>query len=121
MTPDLARRRSLLTAALGFVLLRKHDGSAPPETETLRKWLDNWQGVGHVVTGMNRQGYMLNLSNVDASIWRATFSQNEMLSPDGFGADATQWKAVQLAPRNALGKRRGDAQVATPAEEASLP
>jgi hypothetical protein len=35
MTPDLARRRSLLTAALAFALLRKRDGSAPPETEAL--------------------------------------------------------------------------------------
>jgi hypothetical protein len=45
VTPDLARRRSLLTAALGFALLRTRDGSAPPETEALRKWLDNWRGV----------------------------------------------------------------------------
>jgi hypothetical protein len=47
-------RRSFLTAVLGFALLRTRDGSAPPEIEALRKWLDNWQGVGHVVTGMNR-------------------------------------------------------------------
>ena len=40
---DLARRRSLLTAALGVALLRSRDGTAPPETEALRKWLDTWR------------------------------------------------------------------------------
>jgi hypothetical protein len=70
MTLDLARRRSLLFAALGFALLRTRDGSAPPETEGLGKWLDTWHGLGDVVTGMNRQGYMLHLSNVNASTWK---------------------------------------------------
>ena len=28
----------------------------------LRRWLDTWHGLGDVVTGMNRQGYMLHLS-----------------------------------------------------------
>ena len=72
MSPDLARRRSLLTAALGFALLDTRGKPAPPEVQTVRKWLDNWRGVGDVVTGMNRQGFMLHLSNVDASTWRAT-------------------------------------------------
>ena len=87
---DLAHRRALLTAALGFALPRTRDGSAPPETETLRKWLDTRRGVADVVTGMHRQSYMLHLSNVDASTWRATFGREAMLSSDGFGdrADA---------------------------------
>lgn len=85
VTPDLARRRALLIAALGFALLRTRDGAALPETEMLRRWLDSWRGVGDVVTGMNRQGYMLHLSNVDAATWRATFSREVMLSSDGFG------------------------------------
>ena len=56
----------------------------------MQTWLDNWRGVGDVVTGMNRQGYMLHLSEVDASTWRATFDCSPMLSSDGFwdGADA---------------------------------
>ncbi len=102
MTPDLARRRSLLTAALGFALLRTRDGAAPPETEVLRRWLDTWRGVGDVVTGMNRHGFMLHLSNVDASTWRATFSSAPMLSSDGFGTGATPWRAVQVAAWEAL-------------------
>lgn len=40
---ELARRRSLLTAALGFALLRTRDGTAPPEAEALRTWLDTWR------------------------------------------------------------------------------
>ena len=80
MTPDLARRRSLLTAALGFALLETGCGQpAPPEVQTVRKWLDSWRGVSDVVTGMNWQGYMLNLPNVDTSTWRAAFSSVPML------------------------------------------
>jgi hypothetical protein len=116
MTPDLARRRSVLTAALGFALLGTRGKPAPPEVQTVRRWLDNWRGVGDVVTGMNRQGYMLHLSNVDASTWRATFGREPMLSSEGFGAAATSWGAVQVAawealraanPRGCLAKRRG--------------
>ena len=58
-----------------------------------------------MVTGMNRQGFMLHLSNVDASTWRATFSHEPMLSAEGFGAGATPWRAVQVAAWETL--RRG--------------
>jgi hypothetical protein len=51
---------------------------------------------------MNRRGYWLNLSNVDAGTWRATFSRDAMISGDGFGADATPWRAVQRAAWAAL-------------------
>ena len=103
---DLARHRALLTAALGFVLLDTGGKPAPPEVQTVRKWLDNWRGVGNVVTGMNRQGYMLHLSNVDASTWRATFGRDAMLSADGFGTGPTPWRAVQRAAWGALGAAR---------------
>src|SRR5213083_3017652 len=53
---------------------------------------------------MNRQGYMLHLSNVDASTWWATFGREPMLSSDGFGTGATPWRAVQVAAWEALGK-----------------
>ena len=45
------------TAALGFALLHTRGQPAPPEVQTVRRWLDNWTGVGHVVTGMRRQGF----------------------------------------------------------------
>ena len=47
MTPDLARR-ALLIAALGFALLETRAKPAPPEVQTVRKWLDNWRGSGRV-------------------------------------------------------------------------
>jgi hypothetical protein len=51
------QRRALLTAALGFLQLRQE----PPEVAMLRQWLDTWLGVGHVVTGLNAQGFDLEL------------------------------------------------------------
>jgi hypothetical protein len=48
--------RAVLTAALGFALLHTQGKAEPPEQTMIKKWLDNWQGVGQVVTGMNRQG-----------------------------------------------------------------
>ena len=82
----LDERLRLLRAAVGFALV------PPTETELqlLHRWLDCWRGVGDVVTGMNRQGYGLRLSNVDAGTWRATFSCDAMISVDGFGARGTE-------------------------------
>ena len=70
---------------------------------------------------MNRQGFMLHLSNVDASTWRATFSRSPMLSSDGFGTGATAWRAVQVAAWDVLGKTPGEPQEPTPAEDVGLP
>ena len=68
----------------------------------VHRWLDSWRGVGDVVTGMNRQGFWLHLSNVDSGTWRATFSRESIISADGFGAGETPWRAVQLAAWSAL-------------------
>ena len=121
MNHDLPRRRSLLTAALGFVLLDTRGKPAPTEVQTVRKWLDTWKGLGDVVVGMNRQGYRLNLSNVDASTWRATFSRAPLLSADGFATDPTPWRAVQVAAWEALGKTPGKDAESTPVEDVVLP
>jgi hypothetical protein len=101
---DLDRRRALLTAALGFALLDTQGKPEPPEHTMVKTWLDNWMGLGHVVTGMQRQGYRLHLTNIDASTWRATFDRSAMLAHDGFGADKTPWRAVQVAAWEALTK-----------------
>ena len=63
----LDSRTRLLRAALGFALVLPTE----PELRLLHRWLDCWRGVGDVVAGMNRQGYWLHLSNVDAGTWRA--------------------------------------------------
>lgn len=55
-----------------------------------------------MVTGMNRQGFMLHLSNVDATTWRASFDRAPLLSSDGVGTGSTPWRAVQVAAREAL-------------------
>jgi len=96
---DLARRRALLTAALGFALVDTKGKPAPKEIQLVREWLDNWKGLGLVATAMARQGYRLHLTNVDESMWRATFSGSgsSLLASGGFGADPAPWRAVQLA------------------------
>jgi len=98
----LDSRARLLRAAVGFCLVPPTE----PELRLLHRWLDSWRGVGDVVTGMNRQGYWLHLSNVDAGTWRATFSRESLISADGFGAGDTPWRAVQRAAWAALGSAR---------------
>jgi hypothetical protein len=46
VTLDLARRRSFLTAALGFALLDTRGQPAPPEVWTVRTWLARHKGEG---------------------------------------------------------------------------
>jgi hypothetical protein len=73
-----------------------------PELRLLHRWLNCWRGIGDVVVGMNRRGYWLHLSNVDAGTWRATFSRESMISAAGFGEGETPWLAVQRAAWAAL-------------------
>src|SRR5437667_9579853 len=54
-------RAPLLRAALGFASLAPRE----PELRVLHRWLDTWSGVGHVVAGMARQGYDLELRRYD--------------------------------------------------------
>jgi hypothetical protein len=72
----------------------------------LHQWLDCWRGVGDVVTGMNRQGYWLHLSNVDAGRGARRFLRETMTAAEGFGAGDTPWKAVQQAASATLPKKR---------------
>src|SRR5262245_21976056 len=71
---DLALHRSVLTAALGFALRDTKGKPAPKEIQLVPEWRDNWKGLGHVVTGMQRQRFKLHLTNVEGETWRATFS-----------------------------------------------
>jgi hypothetical protein len=102
---DLSRRRSLLTAALAIAPLDTRGKPPSPETLLIRTWLDTWRGLGDVVVGMQRQGYRLHLTNIDATTWLASFSGAPLLASDGFGAASTPWRAVQLAAWEALRER----------------
>jgi hypothetical protein len=83
----------LLPAALGFLQLEPHE----PELQVLHRWLDSWDGIELITTGMARQGYRLTLTNLAEGEWRAVFSSHPMLNHDGFAVDPTPWRAVQRA------------------------
>jgi hypothetical protein len=59
---DRERRRRVLYAALGFCQLQ--DSPDMPEVRALKRWLSTWTGIGHIVIGMERQGYAVRLSPV---------------------------------------------------------
>lgn len=122
--PDLARRRTLLIAALGFTLLDTRGEPAPPAVKTVREWLNNWAGLGHVVTGMARQDYDLELTRFDGRGWRATFfvtgMEHSLTNATGSAFESTPWRAVQLAAWNALGKTSDETRP-PPAEDLILP
>lgn len=99
--PPLDPGVRLLHAAIGFCLVPPTE----PDLQLLHRWLDCWRGVGDVMTGKNRQGYWLHLSNIDAGTWRATFSREAMTSADGFGTGDTPWRSVQRAAWAALAKK----------------
>ncbi len=86
---SLPHRRALLTVALAVALLDTRGRPEPPEQTMVRQWLDTWTGVGLIVTGMERQGYRLHLTNVDLGMWRATFTGGPMLGEEGFGTAPT--------------------------------
>ncbi len=67
----LDRCGQLLRAAVGFAgcSMVLYDRAL----WALRTWLDSWSGIGHVVVGMARQGYDLQLTRYDEKGWRATF------------------------------------------------
>jgi hypothetical protein len=66
--PDLDQRGQLLRAAVGFAGLPRP--SYDRALWALRVWLDSWAGIGHVVGGMARQGYDLQLTRYDERGWR---------------------------------------------------
>ena len=50
-------RRSLLTAALGFLQLPLRT----PALRAVHSWRNNWRGIGHIVIGMDRHCFRLSL------------------------------------------------------------
>src|SRR5262245_15861269 len=94
---------ALLTAALGFLQLRHQ----PPEIAPLRQWLDSWRGVGHVVKGLNAQGFDLELRQFPRG-WRAnlypTGTAHSIVVASAW--EPTPWRAVQRAGWTALTRSR---------------
>ena len=95
MTPT-PQRRSLLEAAHGFALIAR---SAP--LGVLHSWLSTWTGVGHVIDGMHRQGYDVQLTQYEERGWRATFyvtgMEHSATSSTASAWEPTPWRAVQRA------------------------
>jgi hypothetical protein len=89
------RRRALLGAALGFLLLDR--APAVPALATLHRYMDSWAGIGRVVVALDRDGYKVTLSKIAAGEWRVTFHRDAMTSVDGYGVAATPWRATQRA------------------------
>lgn len=74
-------------------------------------WLPSIPGPGLVQHERERE--RIDLSNVDATTWRATFDREPLLSSDGFGTGPTPWRAVQVAALEALSAGRLPAALAT--------
>ncbi len=104
MELELARRRALLTAALGFRELVWQDGR-PAVASALARWLDSWSGVGAIVAGMHAQGFDIELKQFPFG-WRANYypvgtAHSVVL---GTAYEPTPSRAVQRAAAAALGR-----------------
>src|SRR3989442_1032137 len=90
------RRRLLLVAALGFVLLERWQSVR--ELIMLHAWLDSWAGLGAIVVEMQRHGYDLALTGYPRG-WRATFLHGSHVLHPWVGQVLhwwpTPWRAVQ--------------------------
>jgi hypothetical protein len=54
---DLAQRRALMFATLGFNELVRVPAGMEPSFRALHFWLNSWRGIGDIAAGMRRQGY----------------------------------------------------------------
>ena len=104
--PELARRRALMFATLGFNELVRVPMGMEASFRALRSWLNSWRGIGDIEAGMRRQGYDLYLTRYDGRGWRATFyvtgMEHSMTSTTASAWEPTPWKAVQRAAARTL-------------------
>jgi len=95
----LDQRGQFLRAARGFA------GCSLPSYDralhALRALLDSCSGIGHIATGMARQGFDLQLTRYDERGWRATFytagMEHSPTSATGTAWERTPWRATQRA------------------------
>jgi hypothetical protein len=100
----LARRRVLLTAALGFMQLRWR-APVPPALVALASWLNSWQGLGAIVAEMTAQGFNAELKEFPNG-WRANFYDVGIAHSVVFGSayEVAPWRAVQAAAWETLAR-----------------
>ena len=48
----------------------------------MKRWLSTWSGIGHIVTGMERQGFGGDLRRLVNDGWTAAFYSHQMLAVD---------------------------------------
>jgi hypothetical protein len=93
-------------ATLGFNELTQVPPGMEATFAALRAWLDSWRGIGDIVTGMQRQGYDIDLVRWDGRGWRCTFfvsgMEHSLTSTCGSAFEPTPWKAVQRAAARTL-------------------
>ena len=73
---DPGHGRSLLRAALGFTAIHWH-GDLPPAARALATYLDSWTGVGAVVVGRQRLGYVVEMKEFPMA-WSVNFGMRDV-------------------------------------------
>jgi hypothetical protein len=63
----------------------------------LKRWLSTWRGIGEIVVGMERLGFVVSLRRLVDDGWTAAFHSHHMLAADGIGTAPTPFEAVQRA------------------------
>jgi hypothetical protein len=68
-----------------------------PELRVLHHWLDNWRGVGDVVTSVKRQGFEVSIGDHGGQ-WIAVFYEGhggyEQLTAAGTAQEPTPWRGM---------------------------
>jgi hypothetical protein len=106
---EVRRRGGQLFTALAVLHLRWPAGLEPGVIAAIRAWLGTWVGIGHVVGGMARQGYDLQLTGYGDEGWRATFypAGRAHSVVAGTAWASTPWRAVQGAAWETLRRHGG--------------
>ena len=53
----------------------------PEVIGALKRWLRTWAGIGHVVVGMERQGYAVSVQKIHDDGWAGSFHDHPMFAP----------------------------------------
>jgi hypothetical protein len=93
----------------GFLALAPRE----PELRLLHRWLDTWSGIGHVVPGMARQEYDLELRRYDGRGWRAMFFpsgfEHSLTSHAGAAWARSPWETTpRAAAERSIGSSCGE-------------